>query len=353
MKERTFRNRVVESSLTLPFMAIITILLWTLGPVQEVVAWGTLALVSITTYTIVEWNNQCQLLRVRSRMNSVVFLALTAISPTLLDGGLALFPALCLLGCYFVLFKSSDTYQPQGHLFHGFLFLATGSIVYPPLLLLAPTLLISYNTQLRVLTFKPFLASLLGLALPYWFYAAVVVALNNIGNFSATAQQRLEALGIVAPTQPLWTEYISFALPDYTLLSSWQWSVLGLFLLLSIISTSHYLHNSYYDKIRTRQYFNTMLLQFVPILAVVFWYPQDARYTLPLFTINVTPFAAHYFAQSRSDSMRYRFVCWIVVMIAVAAMGYHQLWDQLLNLDILQYIPDDLNLLAIWKHYFN
>lgn len=353
MYEQTFRNRVVESNLSLPFMVLITILLWATGPVQEVVAWVTLALVGITTYTIVEWNNQCQLLRIRSRMNSVMFLTLTVLSPTLLGGGLTLVPALCLLWCYFVIFKGYGIYRPQGYLFHGFLFLAMGSIVYPPLLLVVPTLLISCRSQLRVLTFKPFVASLLGLALPYWFYAAGVTVLAYMGGLSPIAQQKLENLGMVSLTWQPWTKYLAYTVPDYTTLSVWQWSVFALILLLGVRSVIHFVSTSYNDKIRTRQYFYTMLLQLLPLLAIAVCFPQDARYTLPLLTLGVTPFAAHYLAQARGESMRYRFIFWMIAFVAVGAFGHLKLWEPVLSYDIRQCIPQTFNPLELWKHFFN
>lgn len=353
MYEQTFRNRVVESNLSLPFMVAITILLWATGPVQEVVAWVTLVLVGITTYTIVEWNNQCQLLRVRSRMNSVLFLSLTVISPTLLGGGLTLVPALCLLWCYFAIFKGYGIYRPQGYLFHGFLFLALGSIVYPPLLLVAPTLLVSCRSQLRALTFKPFVASLLGLALPYWFYAAAVSVLSYAGGLSPVAQQKLENLGMVSLTWHPWTKYFTLSLPDFSTLTAWQWSVFAVIILLGVRSVIHFISTSYNDKIRTRQYFYTMLLQLLPLLAVTVCLPQDARYTLPLLTLGVTPFAAHYLAQGRGNNMHYRFIFWIIAFVTIGAMGHLDLWETLLSCDIRQCIPQTFNPVEIWNSFFN
>ena len=322
MYYRSFRSNVAESVLTLPFASTLTILLWLLGPVREVALWLTLAVVAATAYLIVEWNNQCQLLRIRSRMNSVTFLTLVAIFPTLHTAWWTFLPGFCMIAAYFILFKSYGQYRPEGYTFHAFLMLSLGSLVFPPLLLLVPTLMVSCNVHLRVLFFRPLVAALLGLILPYWCYAAVVyagqyVVAYQLVDAATAAQWQLDAL-----SWERWVDAFNLAaLPDYSVLVLWQKVGFGLVALLGVVGALHFVQTSYRDKISTREFYNVMLLQLLPLLLIAVWRPQDAMMTLPLLIAAITPFAAHYLALARSRTADRCFYLWIAVVVAVAALN--------------------------------
>lgn len=327
MRERTLRNEIVESSLSLPVMSVFTFLLWaSTSEWSDVMLWLSLAIVAVMAYVIVEWNNQCQLLRIRSRMNSVTFLALVNIFPLLHTAGLALVPALCLLLTYFMLFKSYGEYKPQGYAFHGFFFLGVGSLFFPPMLLLAPTLFVSCNTQLRILTLRTMSALTLGLLLPFWLYTAAMAAASALWGLKET---RLS--------------YFSLRLPDYSGIETWQWGALALVLVLGLISVGHFLATSYNDKIRTRQFFFTMIPSFVPLLFFMAWWPEDFLITLPLLLLNLTPFMAHFMALSKIKYIT--FVFWFIAFTAflLGVVNYCDLWPYLytgIDLpELLRYIP--------------
>lgn len=311
-REHSFRNTVAESSLSLPVMAIITFLLWVIGPKWDKELWGTLLLVGLMTYTIVEWNNQCQLLRIRSQMNSVTFLAFLCAFPALRTTGLTFIPAFSLLAAYFMLFKAYGEYKPQGYVFHGFFFLSLGSLFFPPLLLLAPTLFASTNIQLRILTLKSFSALLIGLLLPYWLYIAAMCVAVPMWGIEETRMR-----------------YLDFHLPDYSTLSLWHWGTLVFIGLLTFVAVVHFVSTAYNDKIRTRQYFYTMLISFVPIIFMTLWWPEDIMITLPLLLLNLTPFAAHYLALAKSHSMTFFFWMWLIILIALGMFNRLDLWSRL------------------------
>lgn len=322
MYRHSFRTRVAESVLTLPFVSTLTILLWLLGPVREAVLWVTLAVVAVMAYLIVEWNNQCQLLRIRSRMNSVTFLTLTAIFPALHTQWWALLPGFCLIAAYFILFKAYGEYRPEGYTFHAFLMISLGSLVFPPLLVLVPTLLVSCNVHLRVLFLRPLVAAVLGLVLPYWCYAAVVYAgqyavAYQLVDAATAAQWHLGSL-----SWDRWLDAFSFAsLPDYGVVAPWQWVGFGFVVTLGIVATLHFVQNSYRDKISTREYYYAMLLQLLPLVLIVAWRPQDAAVTLPLLIAAVTPFGAHYLALARSWLADWCFFLWLGAVVAIAVLN--------------------------------
>lgn len=321
MREHSFRRSVVESTLSLPIMSIVTFLLWVITPKWDGRLWASLLIVGVMTYIIVEWNNQCQLLRIRSRMNSVTFLTMMCMFPALHTAGPKLLPALCLLGAYFCLFKAYGLYKPEGYVFHSFLFISIGSLYYPPLLLLVPTLFFSAGAQLRVLTVKSVSASILGTLLPYWLYAASMFVKMYYIDGGVTLPNSAR----IAELFPI-TTYFTTDLPDYTALNAWHWSALGFVGFLGIVSVIHFVSTSYNDKIRTRQYYYTLLYSSLPILFIAAWWPDDIMYTLPLLVLNLTPFAAHYLALAKGRVMPYYFWGWTMLAIAITVANRFGLW---------------------------
>lgn len=333
MLPHSFRTRIATSNATIYFMVLLTTLLWAVrsvpgapgcsaawGP-ECVAMWVTYALIMLVTYVIIEWNNQCQLLRVRSRLNSVTFQALMLLCPVLHGSWASWLPVLCLLGSYFILFKAYDLYRPQGHTFHAFLLLSVGSLVFPPLLAVAVTLLFSARVQLRLLTGKPFVASILGLALPYWIFASLVVLasqpfVEQLADGTAAAPFVADARKVL--TWDVWRAHLRAELPNYLSVPLWQWLVVGYLFVLGLRSVFNFVHTSYDDKINTRQFFHTMLLQLVPIAAATAWFPEDAAFTLPLLIMGVTPFAARYFASSRDKITDHAFTFWLLAAILIA-----------------------------------
>lgn len=350
MSHSTLRSRIAESSLTLPTMAVITFLLWALGPWEEVAAWGSLAVLGFTTYAVAEWNSQCQLLRIRSRMVSVAFLALTAVTPALHAEGLHLIPAAALLGACFVLFKAYGIYCPEGHAFHAFLLLSLGSLVYPPLLLLAPTLLLSSRVQLRLLAPRSLVACILGLTLPYWLFATVVAT----GYWAPMAAQwgmpQLAEWSDIAPTWDPWLAYFEPLRPDYTAVAPSDWARFALIVILGLSGITHFISTSYNDKIRTRQYYYTVLVQLLPVLLLTAAFPADAAFTLPLLAIGAAPFVAHHLALARGGNGPL-FVA-LALTLAVGVMNHLDLWTPLLSLDPAS-LFSSLNPVDLWKSFIS
>ena len=148
MRSQSFRIRVSESMISLPILLVLASVIWMIPDIQSVALWGGLAAVGMMTYVMIAWNTQYQLIRVRSRMISISFLYVFLAFPQLHALGFHLFPAACLLGAYFLHFRTYGVYAPQGYFFHAFFLLGVGSLAFPPLLLLVPFLLFSSERHL-------------------------------------------------------------------------------------------------------------------------------------------------------------------------------------------------------------
>lgn len=214
MRSQSFRVRVSESMISLPILVVLASVIWMIPDIQSVALWGGLAAVGMMTYVMIAWNTQYQLIRVRSRMISISFLYVFLAFPQLHVLGFHLFPAACLLGAYFLLFRTYGVYAPQGYFFHVFFLVGLGSVAFPPLLLLVPFLFFSSERHLRALTSKSAMAALLGLLLPYWLLLPVF----------------LFAREWLTPYLAIWDFSQLTTLPDFSHVPLSQWVGSGLFL---------------------------------------------------------------------------------------------------------------------------
>ncbi|RRD80862.1 hypothetical protein EII14_00725 [Alloprevotella sp. OH1205_COT-284] len=315
MRERTFRHRVVNSVATLPVVAVVGALLWVLPDFKDHYLWGGLLVIGAMTYILVECNNRFQLLRIRTQMTAAVFLTLFAVFPELHRLSWSFLPVVCLQLCYVVLFNAYGEHEPQGLLFHAFLFLSLGAFVFPPLLLLLPFLVVSIHVQLRALSFKGLLAGFLGLLLPLWIYLPVLL---REGRFNVS-----ELL--------LWWNRQLPRLSDYSSVPLAHGVGWGILVFLGLISILHFLSTSYNDKIRTRQYFYFLLVQEFPLVALTLLYPHAFSVLFPLLILNNSPFIAHYFALARGRGLNFWFCLWLSVVMMTGVANYFDLWNLFCN----------------------
>lgn len=313
MRSQSFRTRVSESMISMPILAVLASVIWMIPDIQSVALWGGLAVVGMMTYVMIAWNTQYQLIRVRSRMISLSFLYVFLAFPQLHSFGIHFFPAVCMLGAYFLLFRTYGVYAPQGYFFHAFFLVGVGSFAFPPLLLLVPFLFFSSERHLRTLTGKSAMAALLGLFLPYWLLLPVF----------------LLAREWLSPYLAMWDPSQLTTLLDFSHVPLSQWVGSGLFFLISAVSLIHFLRTAYNDKIRTRQYYYLLLLQVLPLTLIHFALPQHFITTLPLCLVTLAPFIGHYFALAKGRGMNVWFILWILLFLLLGVANYFDLWTLL------------------------
>lgn len=315
MQGRNFRERVTGSSLTLPVMIVVTALLWllpyalqpfaatrdALPPAGDRGLWGGFLFTCLTAYGLAEWNNRAALLRIRSRLISCSFLLLCGVCPFLHAWTTDMVPALCLLGADFLLFQSYQKARCEGEVFHAFLLIGIGSLFFWPLLLMVPLLYLSMAIQLRTLTPRTFLASLLGLMAPYWAGMALAVWDNRLD--SATAA---------------FVGTLHFARPDPGLLSTPQLAALAFTAFTGGIAMLHTLRTAFNDKIRTRLCFYAITLQFLLLLAATILQPQWFGALFRLLLVATAPLSGHYWALARGRFMNAWF---ILILLCTGALA--------------------------------
>lgn len=281
------QNKVAGSELTLPICAVVTVALWWL-PERTISLSNALGLVLclLATYVIMETNNQLNIIRIRTRIMSCVWLVLAASLPFMhrFDSPLIATTLLCV--AYPLLFRSYELRQAQTYVFHFFLLLSIGSIFAPIMLLMTVPFFLYLIFLLRSLTAKAFWAGILGLILPYLSYA--------IWLFLFSPQSLAEAVDIICKSfaitfPPPLEEGSELRLTSFVILA-----------LLSILSIIHYLYTRYNDKIRVRMIlyiygWQTLLLLF----CLVLW-PSQYETSMALLVASAGPLIAHHIALSRN-----------------------------------------------------
>ena len=315
MYTHTFRNTVVTGTFTLPVMMAVTLVLWLAPDAGSWQQWLGMGLTGLTAYLIMELNNRNSLLRVRSRLMSTTYLALMAACPALHAWNEGMLPVLCYVASYFLLFDSYQQLRPEGRIFHAFLFAGIGSIVFPPMLLLAVCYLVSMLFQLRSFTFRTLMAAVMGIVVPYWFVAAWAIWQNHLDT----------AFSYI-------TEWFSPTLPDYSLLTLPQLVTGAFIIVLSVTALIHFFHTAYNDKIRTRMLFYVLATQEIMLLCGMVLLPSHYEELLRLILVNSSAFLAHYYALARGRFFDLWFYVSIALVVALAVFNHLCLYDPFASL---------------------
>lgn len=279
--------------------------IWIFPSPTDLYLWGGLAATYFTGYLIMELNNRNALLRIRSRMMSSTFLILMSVCPSLHTWTTDFLPTMCLILAYFMLFASYQQTRPEGYIYHSFLFLSVGSIIFPPMLVLALAYYFSMLFQLRNLTGRSMMAGLLGLLTPYWIYAAYAIWNNQLDTAFTYLYQWFEP-----------------HIPNYQLLSTAEWITLGVVVFYTFISFVHFFHTAYNDKIRTRMLFYVIATVQVFLTIGVVLLPDSFDLQMRLFIANSSLLIAHYLSLGKGRFFHAWFNLTLIIFAALGTFNY-------------------------------
>lgn len=277
---KRFQNKVAESRFTLPAVAAYGAVIWLLCGLIPQQWWGQFACFVVSTYLMVELNNSNVLIRIYSRSVSAAFIILSCIACFLFPSLKGAFAQLCLIASLLTLFQSYQDKESVGLTFYTFVFLSLGSLVEVHTLWFIPIYWIMMMFFVFTLTGRTFLASLLGILLPYWGLLAWVLWRYE-GDF-----------------EPLWQHFeplADFQFPfDYTAIGLPRILTFAFLVSLFVTGLIHYLRKSFNDKIRIRQIYYT--LAFLDIVAMVFLLvqPQYEDLMLRVIIITTSPLIGHF-----------------------------------------------------------
>lgn len=304
--KKRIQNVVTTSSFLLPVAAVCCALLWTVSsPISDLSHWIGLMFCILCTLLVAELNNTNVLIRVRTRMVATSFLVLWTCCGFLHSFQSAHIAVLCLLICYHALMTLYQQIDSAGLTFFIYLCLGSISIYIQPLCILG---LIFYFVlgYFRSLTFKSFLAGILGFVLPFWLGFSICflvdkldLALNYLHDFSQWIPLQYHAIN-------------SHQLVSFVLL-----------LIIVIPSIFHFLQNNYQDKIKVRMFFYVILWMELFLTIYILVLPHLFSELFLLLIMNSSPLIAHFFTLSNSKFCNYFFM---VVIVLITLLTIFNLW---------------------------
>lgn len=208
------------------------------------------------------------------------------------------------------LFASYESATAPNAIFHCFLCLGLGSLIFPKLLFFAPVFLVS-TISFRSLNVKSMLAGVLGLATPYWFLLGHAFWHEEMKMFYRPFR-----------------ELCQFQSTSYATLPIHEWISWGVMSLLSVGCSFHYLQVAYQDKTRTRMFLSLMVAINIWTMLWIALQPQQLTILLPIQLISISFLAAHSFILTQNRLSNFFF---FVTLITLVLLTIYNLWIQFFN----------------------
>lgn len=232
---------------------------------------------SIAVYLMAELNNKNVLLRESSRIlsSALAFLLTLTVLCHFFQPGMAAMPL--LLFSFFPLFATYQLPSPVLTL-SSYLCLSIASLIFPKFVWLIPLYWI-IQVLFRALTFRCFTASMLGIALPYWFYGGIALMTDSTEPFL----KHLEAMR-------------DFHWFDYSQLHLRNTATFFFIVVLFLVGTIDFYIHQFLDKTRVRIIYKSLILYGIVITIIIVLQPQYLWTFLPLLIVCTAILFGHFFA---------------------------------------------------------
>ena len=303
MRESKFQIEVTTGRLTLPVVAIFSLVLWSLS-IQDWNELISLGLFVIIGYLIIETNTTFTLIRTRTTMPVCLYWCFATVLFFLHPFEWGNLVTLTFLLSVYYLFKSYESTQPAIPIYHTFLFIGIGSIIFPQLIYFAP-LFFASMIPFRSYTLKSFIASLLGLITPFWFVFGYAFYFEQIHLL----------------TDPI-EEMIHFYPINYTTIKLNEGISWGVITLSLLIGSFHYWKISYTDKTRTRIYHSFMIFAGLWTILLSILQPIHLRELLQIQLILTAFLNGHLFTLTRNRFSNIYFIVTFVTLTILLIYNY-------------------------------
>lgn len=197
--------------------------------------------------------------------------------------------------------------KPASYLFHAFVFIGMGSLLFPQLIFFVPVFWIgAYSFQ--SLHPKSFFASLIGWSVPYWFLLGYAYLSGHMDLFYQPFLELVNFRSILLGFRP------------------WELATIGYILLLYMVSSSHCLIAGYEDKIRTRSYLHFLIFLNFCIFVYIGLQPALYPHLFSLLLIGTSILIGHLFVLTNSRSSNLFF---IIMLVGLFTLFGFNLWTLL------------------------
>lgn len=218
---------------------------------------------------------------------------------------------LSFVASFILLFQTYQDQQSVGRVFYSFAAVGVASLFFVHALWYVPALWVLMGTQLQSLSVRTWLASLIGLATPYWL-ALVWLMVPWGGDFAQwtfNLQPMAEHFSELA--------HLHYLLPPYLL----ERGILLLFVLvLAAVGIMHFWSRSFEDKIRIRLLFGFFTTLTVLTAFFILAQPQHYDVLMRLLVLFASPLIAHVFTFTSSRLSSIFFFSAIAISVALTLL---------------------------------
>lgn len=306
--KKFIQNQVAESKLAWPIAIIYATVVWFLAGLLNEGWWLQFVCFGLTTLLMAHLNNLNALIRIYSRMVTTSFLVLSCCACFLFPSLPDIFLPICFVAFYLLLFNSYQDKEATAWVYYAFLCIGLSSLVFPQICYYLPLLWLLTATQLQSLSWRTFLASLLGLVTPYWCYSCWLVWKND---FSSLANH----------FSVLYDFSVSESISS---LDNGRLVTLLFLCMLFITGTIHFIRQQSADKIRIRQLFSIFIWTSLFTITWLCLQPQFYDTLLPILIINISPLAGHFIALTRTKITN---VAFMVITAVALLITLYNLWN--------------------------
>ena len=269
--------------------------------------WLQMALLAVSSILMAELNNANALIRIYSRMVSCSFIVMTTAANFLLSSTNVGWAQMGLIVFFIFLLHAYQDVRAAGWVFYAFAALSLASIPFVHVLYLVPLLWIILGTNILALSLRTFLASLLGLMVPYWFIGAYAIVFQHLDGLAAH---------FVALAHP-------GAVLDLTVLNDHQALTFIFMMIITALGSVHFLMFSYQDKIRTRMIYEMFIALSVCCLLLMLIFPTLFNGFMALAIVVTAPLIGHFLALTHSRLSNIFF--FVIIAAALLLTAYNLL----------------------------
>ena len=307
MKKR-IQNRTAESRRTLPIAMLYGTAIWVLAGLFQEQWWIQFVCFVLSVLMVMRINSKNLLIRIYSRSVSVAFIFLSCAAVFLFPSWTGGVVQLCCIAALLLLYDSYQDNTSVGKAYYTFLLLGIGSMFDAHVIFYLPLLWIMMKIIVYALSWRTFLASLLGLITPYWLICGWQIWQKN-GNIHAIAN-------LFAVQDILQFPFDFSSVPLSYLL------VMAFATLLMVIGSMHFVHSSFRDKIRVRQIYYGFITLGLFSLALLVLQPHN-ELALRMLILAASPLIGHYWALTNS---RISNIIFIIITVALVVLTAFNLW---------------------------
>lgn len=305
---KRLQNKIAESRLALPFMVVYACLIWLAAGLVSNGWWLQFGCFATSCYLMATMNNVHVLLRIYSRMVSCVFIALSCAACFLFPSLNGAVTEICMIACLLLWFTSYQDREASGRTYYAMLFLGIASMTFVEVLWLLPMMWVMMYTNLMSLSWKTWMASLLGVLTPYWAWFCWLLYYGSLSTLTDHFSQLA-----TTPTFNIaqWTEDIPSLL------------MLLLVFVMAAIGTTHFIRKHADDKIRIRMLYAIFIWMDAVTLLMLLLMPQHYDTLIRLMVVFTSPLMGHYIALTRT---RVTDITFKVLAVIILAITFYHLW---------------------------